>query len=195
MTTLTCRKECAPGYILINEMCVSVTTTTRRPVTEFICTTLYCGPNEQPRYTVDSCECVCIYGPGAPPNCRPPPTSPPPNSPPPRLIISTPPVPPVLVLITTTEASLPEASVHCLADGIEVVVSLNSQFQGVIYVKNYSRDENCRRLLTGNEYRDNVVFDIKYGTCGVLPDGVSSFGPYKMWKISTRRNVRMKIHM
>lgn len=169
MTTLTCRRECGAGYILINEMCVPVTTTTRKPVTEFICTTLFCGPNEQPRYTVDSCECVCIYGPGSPPNCRPPPTSPPPTVPP-RIGSS----PPVVVFVPTTEASLPEASVRCLADGIEVIVALNSQFQGVIYVKNYSRDENCRRLITGNEYRDNVIFDIKYGNCGVFPDGVSS---------------------
>ena len=60
-------------------------------------------------------------------------------------------------------------SVKCLSDG--VLVTLKGQgdaFNGIIYVKYYSSDEECRRDLSIPEGR-NVTeeFKVAFGTCGL----------------------------
>lgn len=66
-------------------------------------------------------------------------------------------------------------NVKCLADG--VLVTLNGQgeaFDGIIYVKHYSADEQCRRDLTLLKNQMTVEeFKVSFGTCGLTHVNVS----------------------
>lgn len=95
-------------------------------------------------------------------------------TPPPPPAETTPRLPPVIPPFTPESREiLPEVSINCLGDGIAVQVSLSSKFQGVLYVKGFSRDEACRKVITGTEDQFVVRMTILYGSCGVMPDGVS----------------------
>lgn len=56
--------------------------------------------------------------------------------------------------------------VMCLADGVQVGVRLGG-YDGIIYVKGHSQDQNCRRLVTSNEI-DNIDFKVLFGNCGLI---------------------------
>lgn len=69
--------------------------------------------------------------------------------------------------------------VSCLADGVRTKITLpREDFNGVIYVKGHSKDEECRRLINlppAATTRDEV-FKVHFGTCGLIHvNGVASF--------------------
>lgn len=67
-------------------------------------------------------------------------------------------------------------SVKCLSDGVLVtLVGQSEAFNGIIYVKHYSSDEQCRRDLIFP--KDKIVieeFKVAFGTCGLTHVNVSS---------------------
>ena len=67
-------------------------------------------------------------------------------------------------------------SVKCLSDGVLVtLVGQGEAFNGIIYVKHYSSDEECRRDL--KFYKDQQVveeFKVAFGTCGLSHVNVST---------------------
>lgn len=70
-------------------------------------------------------------------------------------------------------------SVSCLADGVKTEIHLSeSGFNGVLYVKGHSKDEECRRVInlpSDSEPRVEV-FKVQFGNCGLIHvDGVASF--------------------
>lgn len=69
--------------------------------------------------------------------------------------------------------------VSCLADGVRTKITLpREDFNGVIYVKGHSKDEECRRLInlpSASTTRDEI-FKVHFGTCGLIHvNGVASF--------------------
>lgn len=67
--------------------------------------------------------------------------------------------------------------VKCLSDGVLVtLIGNNDAFNGVLYVKHYSADENCRRDVTFYEGRNTTErFKVAFGTCGLSHVNVSVF--------------------
>ncbi|XP_023246923.1 uncharacterized protein LOC111643392 [Copidosoma floridanum] len=69
-------------------------------------------------------------------------------------------------------------SVKCLSDGVLVtLVGQGEAFNGIIYVKYYSSDEQCRRdLIFPKEKIVIEEFKVTFGTCGLTHvNGVASF--------------------
>lgn len=71
-------------------------------------------------------------------------------------------------------------NVNCLADGVKTDIHLSEQgFNGVIYVKGYSKDEECRRVINvanDAEPRPYETFKVHFGSCGLIHvNGVASF--------------------
>lgn len=73
----------------------------------------------------------------------------------------------------------PEMVVQCLADGVQVKIHMHEpNFNGVIYVKGHSKDEECRRVI---DISDNLSdrtenFKVHFGTCGLYHvNGLASF--------------------
>lgn len=69
--------------------------------------------------------------------------------------------------------------VVCLADGVKAEITLPKEdFNGVIYVKGHSKEEECRRVLNlpnGNTERLEM-FKVNFGHCGLIHvDGKASF--------------------
>jgi hypothetical protein len=69
--------------------------------------------------------------------------------------------------------------VQCLADGVQVKIHLHeANFNGVIYVKGHSKDEECRRVI---DISDNLSdrtenFKVHFGSCGLYHvNGLASF--------------------
>ena len=60
-------------------------------------------------------------------------------------------------------------SVKCLSDGVSVtLVGQGEPFNGIIYVKHYSSDEECRRdLIFSKDGHEIEEFKVKFGTCGL----------------------------
>lgn len=69
--------------------------------------------------------------------------------------------------------------VTCQADGVQVVIDLmESNFNGVLYVKGHSKDEECRRVvnLAGDSSQRTQIFKVHFGSCGLIHvNGVASF--------------------
>lgn len=69
--------------------------------------------------------------------------------------------------------------VSCLADGVQTKIHLSeSGFNGVLYVKGHSKDEECRRVinLPPNSGPLDEVFKVQFGSCGLIHvNGVASF--------------------
>lgn len=67
-------------------------------------------------------------------------------------------------------------SVKCLSDGVSVRLSGEGEpFDGIMYVKYFSSDEECRRSLT--LFKDepiNEEFKVSFGTCGLTHVNVSN---------------------
>lgn len=65
--------------------------------------------------------------------------------------------------------------VMCLADGVQVLISLDN-FNGVVYVKGHSQDENCRRIIANSNSRETIDFKVLFNTCGLVHiNGEASF--------------------
>ena len=59
-----------------------------------------------------------------------------------------------------TDFPRPDIVVNCLADGVQVDIHIGTAgFDGVLYVKGHSKDENCRRVLDAK--RDVGSIDYK----------------------------------
>jgi len=62
--------------------------------------------------------------------------------------------------------------VNCLSDGVQVGINFVEQpdFNGVLYVKGHSKDEQCRRVVTVSKdspsYKE--VFKVNFGRCGLI---------------------------
>lgn len=78
-----------------------------------------------------------------------------------------------------TDFPRPEMGVSCLADGVQVEIRIEETgFNGVIYVKGHSKDEECHRVV--NLSHDNVprmeLFKVHFGSCGLIHiNGIASF--------------------
>lgn len=65
--------------------------------------------------------------------------------------------------------------VNCLADGVQVDINVgNSGFNGVMYVKGYSKNEECRRVVRPHIDVGTVDVKVKFGTCGLIHENVST---------------------
>ncbi|EAT34892.1 AAEL012905-PA [Aedes aegypti] len=78
-----------------------------------------------------------------------------------------------------TDFPQPDMQVTCQADGVQVVIDLmESNFNGVLYVKGHSKDEECRRVvnLAGDASQRTQIFKVHFGSCGLIHvNGVASF--------------------
>lgn len=78
-----------------------------------------------------------------------------------------------------TDFPRPSMNVQCLADGVQVQMELqDTGFNGVLYVKGHSKDEECRRVLdlSRETTTRTEVFKVKFGTCGLYHvNGIASF--------------------
>ena len=62
-------------------------------------------------------------------------------------------------------------TVMCQSDGIQTGVKLGG-YDGIIYVKGYSQEYECRRLVRSDE-RDVIDFKVMFGQCGLFHANVS----------------------
>lgn len=69
--------------------------------------------------------------------------------------------------------------VSCLADGVQVQIHIAEQgFNGVLYVKGHSKDEECRRVVTvtPDAGERTEIFKVQFGSCGLIHiNGIASF--------------------
>lgn len=68
--------------------------------------------------------------------------------------------------------------VSCLADGVKTEIHLNEAgFNGVLYVKGHSKDEECRRIVDLPPNPEHVeIFKVQFGTCGLIHvNGIANF--------------------
>ena len=72
--------------------------------------------------------------------------------------------------------------VSCLSDGVQVRMALTDRgFAGVLYVKGHSKEEECRKLISVPEDTGSTkleTFKVRFGTCGLFHDNVSSLFQY-----------------
>lgn len=67
--------------------------------------------------------------------------------------------------------------VSCLSDGVQVrMVMTDAGFNGVLYVKGHSKEEECRRLISVpvNAPSRVEIFKVMFNTCGLVHINVSS---------------------
>lgn len=73
----------------------------------------------------------------------------------------------------------PEMIVSCLADGVQVEIHIAEEgFNGVLYVKGHSKNEDCRRVvnLTPETVPHTELFKVQFGNCGLIHvNGMASF--------------------
>lgn len=68
--------------------------------------------------------------------------------------------------------------VSCLADGVQVKIHLiETGFNGVLYVKGHSKDEECRRVIDVTDDSSRTeTFKVHFGSCGLFHvNGLASF--------------------
>lgn len=69
--------------------------------------------------------------------------------------------------------------ISCLADGVQVEIHIaESGFNGVLYVKGHSKEEECRSIvnLTPDEVPRTEIFKVQFGHCGLIHvNGIASF--------------------
>ncbi|XP_037295454.1 uncharacterized protein LOC119189544 isoform X2 [Manduca sexta] len=76
-----------------------------------------------------------------------------------------------------TDFPTPDIQVECLADGVRVRLKIKD-FNGLLYVKSYSKDERCRKAVEMPKDEDNnfVFFTVHFGDCGLVHvNGLASF--------------------
>ena len=69
-----------------------------------------------------------------------------------------------------------EMIVSCLSDGVQVEIHINEKgFNGILYVKGHSKDEQCRRVVTLPADMGQKVefFKVHFGSCGLIHVNVS----------------------
>lgn len=86
--------------------------------------------------------------------------------------------------------------VNCLADGVQVDINIGDPgFNGVMYVKGYSKNEECRRVMRPDVDTGTIDFKVKFNTCGLIHENVSwvLFQSLHKYFTSTALNDQMKI--
>jgi len=66
--------------------------------------------------------------------------------------------------------------VSCLSDGVQVEIHITERgFNGMLYVKGHSKDENCRRFVTLDQDTSSKleIFKVTFGNCGLIHNNVS----------------------
>lgn len=61
--------------------------------------------------------------------------------------------------------------VSCLSDGVQVEIHITEQgFNGVLYVKGHSKNEQCRRVVTlpPDSVPKTELFKVTFGNCGLI---------------------------
>jgi hypothetical protein len=80
---------------------------------------------------------------------------------------------------TRSDFPRPEMMVNCLADGVQVQIHLaETGFNGVLYVKGHSKEEECRRIidLSDDTAPKTENFKVQFGRCGLFHvNGLASF--------------------
>ncbi|MPC58354.1 Cuticlin-1 [Portunus trituberculatus] len=75
-----------------------------------------------------------------------------------------------------TDFPRPEMLVNCLADGVQVDINIDPAFNGVMYVKGYSKNEECRRVMRPDVDTETIDFKVKFNTCGLVHEnGLARF--------------------
>jgi len=76
-----------------------------------------------------------------------------------------------------TDFPRPDIVVNCMADGVQVDIYAGSPgFDGVLYVKGHSKDEQCRKVLQAGRDVGTIDYKVRFDTCGlVLVNGEASF--------------------
>ena len=72
-----------------------------------------------------------------------------------------------------------------MADGVFVDVHVEG-FDGVIYVKGYSKDAQCRQVISNTQQNVAVPFRVLFNTCGLFPIDVSSQPPVTAGQFAAR---------
>lgn len=75
-----------------------------------------------------------------------------------------------------TDFPTPDIQVECLADGVRVRLKIKD-FNGLLYVKSYSKDERCRKVVEMPKDEESFVFfTVHFGDCGLVHvNGLASF--------------------
>ncbi|KAG8317254.1 hypothetical protein J6590_031385 [Homalodisca vitripennis] len=78
-----------------------------------------------------------------------------------------------------TDFPRPDMVVSCLSDGVQVEIHITEKgFNGVLYVKGHSKDEQCRRVVTlpSDSLPRTEIFKVNFGSCGLIHvNGQASF--------------------
>lgn len=88
-----------------------------------------------------------------------------------------------------TDFPRPEMVVSCLSDGVQVEIHITERgFNGMLYVKGHSKDENCRRFVTLDQDTSSKleIFKVTFGNCGLIHNNVS--GVFKTRQCSCAKN-------
>lgn len=75
-----------------------------------------------------------------------------------------------------TDFPRPDMEVSCLSDGVQVQIDIVDQgFNGVLYVKGHSKDEQCRRVISipSDTRLRTEIFKVHFGNCGLIHVNVS----------------------
>lgn len=66
--------------------------------------------------------------------------------------------------------------VTCLSDGVQVEIHITEKgFNGVLYVKGHSKNEQCRRVVSMAQDSSprTEIFKVNFGNCGLIHINVS----------------------
>lgn len=76
-----------------------------------------------------------------------------------------------------TDFPRPDMVVNCLADGVQVDINVGDPgFNGVMYVKGYSKNEECRKVVKPDVDVGPIDFKVKFNTCGLIHEnGLARF--------------------
>jgi len=75
--------------------------------------------------------------------------------------------------------------VSCLSDGVQVEIHITERgFNGMLYVKGHSKDENCRRFVTLDQDTSSKleIFKVTFGNCGLIHSNARILHKWS-WKI------------
>jgi len=75
-----------------------------------------------------------------------------------------------------TDFPRPDMVVTCLSDGVQVEIHITEKgFNGVLYVKGHSKNEQCRRVVSMAQDSSprTEIFKVNFGNCGLIHINVS----------------------
>ena len=83
----------------------------------------------------------------------------------------------------------PGMVVNCLSDGVQVDINIAEEdhlsgFNGIIYVKGHSKDENCRKTIRTGVDTGSIDFKVLFGQCGLVHIDVSNRAKLQLNRLS-----------